>query len=164
MQSPPDQPGRHSAQNLPLMKKSSLGPHVPLLQRLQFSNTLQPGRKTEPGEILQESRSETECKVHKQFPSKGQHFTLVLHLSQPLNHCIPIRTSALTVQYCTHCATGRLSESERANLLFVFTGRWSADNSLIGKGLFGWRSHSSTVTLNLCLCSQSSLVNRGALT
>lgn len=44
MQSPPDQPGRHSAQYLPLMKKSSLGPHVPLLQRLQFSNTLQPER------------------------------------------------------------------------------------------------------------------------
>lgn len=45
MQSPPDQPGRHSAQNLPLMKKSSLGPHVPLLQRLQFSNILQPERR-----------------------------------------------------------------------------------------------------------------------
>ncbi len=45
MQSPPDQPGRHSAQYLPLMKKSSLGPHVPLLQRLQFSNILQPERK-----------------------------------------------------------------------------------------------------------------------
>lgn len=42
MQSPPDQPGRHSEQYLPLMKKSSLGPHVPLLQRLQFSNMLQP--------------------------------------------------------------------------------------------------------------------------
>lgn len=42
MQSPPDQPGRHSAQYLPLVKKSSLGPHVPLLQRLQFSKILQP--------------------------------------------------------------------------------------------------------------------------
>lgn len=47
MQSPPDHPGRHSAQKLPLTKKSSLRPHVPLLHRLQLSNTLQPARQRE---------------------------------------------------------------------------------------------------------------------
>lgn len=53
-QSPPDHPGRHSAQYWPLIKKSSCGPHVPLLHRLQFSNMLQPLTR---GENSQKERS-----------------------------------------------------------------------------------------------------------
>lgn len=53
-QSPPDQPGRHSAQYCPFTKKSSLGRHVPLLQRLQFSNMLHP--EEEKGKHLELER------------------------------------------------------------------------------------------------------------
>lgn len=65
MQSPPDQPGRHSAQYLPLMKKSSLGPHVPLLQRLQFSNILQPERKRDRNQMTVKWESGWQARIQR---------------------------------------------------------------------------------------------------
>lgn len=86
MQSPPDHPGRHSAQKLPLTKKSSLGPHVPLLQRLQFSNTLQPERKWAETELQWRSRRTTRQRTQTHKYVVCQSWGLVAQLQQTPCH------------------------------------------------------------------------------